>query len=88
MFIPFAAVLVAYVVAGRLAGLAEPEAPLTHGALAALVAFAGWLLVRVAVPLVQGDDLGFGAKAIVTNAMFAAAFGLLGGALSARDARA
>ena len=87
MFIPFVAVLVAYVHAGRLAGAAAPDAPLSHGALAALIAFAGWLLVRVAVPLVQGDDLGFGPRAIVTNAMFAAAFGLLGGALGTRNAR-
>jgi hypothetical protein len=87
MFIPFVAVLAAYVAAGRVAATAAPDTPLSHGALAALVAFAGWLLVRVAVPLVQGDDLGFGVKAIVTNAIFAAAFGLVGGALSARDAR-
>jgi hypothetical protein len=87
MFIPFVAVLVAYVAAGRRAARAAPDAPLSHGALAALVAFAGWLLVRVAVPLVQGDDLGFGGRAIVTNAIFAAAFGLVGGALSTRDAR-
>ena len=42
---------------------------------------AAGLLVRVAIPLVQGDDLGFGVRAVVTNAMFATVFGLLGGAL-------
>jgi len=47
----------------------------------------GWLLVRVTIPLVLGNDLGFGGRAIVTNAMFATVFGLLGGALSMRDAR-
>jgi hypothetical protein len=87
MVLPFLLVLAAYVVCGRIAGGLAPNAPLTHGAIASLVSFLGWLVVRVSVPLVQGDDLGFGVKAVVTNAMFAAVFGLLGGALSVRDAR-
>jgi hypothetical protein len=88
MVLPFLLVLVAYVVCGRVAGGLAPMAPLAHGAIAALVAFLGWLVVRVAIPLVQGDDLGFGLRAVVTNAMFATVFGLLGGALGMRDARA
>jgi hypothetical protein len=43
--------------------------------------------VRVTIPLVLGNDLGFGGRAIVTNAMFATVFGVVGGALSMRDAR-
>ena len=88
MVIPFLAVLAAYVVSGRIAGGLAPDTPLTHGALAALISFGGWLLVRVTIPLVFGNDLGFGGRAIVTNAMFATVFGVLGGALSMRDARA
>jgi hypothetical protein len=87
MVLPFLAILAAYAIAGRGAASVAPDAPLAHGTLAALAAFAGWLVVRIAVPLLAGDDLGFGIKAVVTNAMFAAAFGLLGGAMSARDAR-
>ena len=87
MILPFIAVLAAYVVCGRIAGGLAPDAPLSHGALAALISFGGWLLVRVTIPLVLGNDLGFGGRAIVTNAMFATVFGLLGGALSMRDAR-
>jgi hypothetical protein len=83
----FVGVVVAYVVCGRVAGGLAPDAPLSHGALAALISFAGWLAVRVAIPLVQGDSLGFGLRAVITNAMFACAFGLLGGAWSMRNAR-
>ena len=74
-------------VSGRIAGGLAPGTPLTHGALAALISFGGWLIVRVTIPLVFGNDVGFGGRAIVTNAMFATAFGVLGGALSMRDAR-
>jgi hypothetical protein len=87
MVLAFLLVLGAYIVCGRIAGGLAPEAPLSHGALAALISFSGWLIVRVAIPLVQGDNLGFGLRAVFTNAMFACAFGLLGGALSMRDAR-
>jgi hypothetical protein len=87
MILPFLGILAAYVLAGFVAGRAAPAAPLSHGAVAALFAFGGWLLVRIVVPAVQGDHLGFGVKAVVTNAMLATAFGLFGGALSAREAR-
>jgi hypothetical protein len=87
MVLPFLAILAAYALAGHAAASAASDAPLAHGALAALAAFAGWLVVRIAVPLVAGNDIGFGTKAVVTNAMFAAAFGLLGAAMSTRDAR-
>jgi hypothetical protein len=88
MILPFLLVLAAYVVCGRVAAGLAPDAPLVHGAIAALISFLGWLVVRVAIPVVQGDDLGFGLRAVVTNAMFAAVFGLLGGALGMRSARA
>jgi hypothetical protein len=78
LFIPFVAVLVAYFLAGRVAAQHAPDAPMSHASIAGLGAFAGWLLVRVVVPLVQGDDLGFGGRAIVTNALFAITFGVLG----------
>lgn len=78
LFIPFLAVLLAYFLAGRVGAQHAPESPMTHASIAALGAFAGWLLVRVVVPLVQGNDLGFGGRAIVTNALFAITFGVLG----------
>ena len=87
LFIPFLAILAAYVLAGGVAAAGTPEYPLTHAGLAALGAFAGWLVVRVVVPLVLGNDLGFGVRSVVFNAMFAVAFGVLGGALRPGRAR-
>ena len=86
LFIPFVAILAAYALAGRWAAMAAPDAPLAHAALAALGAFAGWMVVRVLVPLVQGNDLDIGPRAVVFNAMFAVAFGVLGGALRSSHA--
>ncbi len=88
LFIPFVAILGAYVLAGRFAAMAAPAAPLTHAALAALGAFVGWMVVRVLVPVIQGNDLDIGARAVAFNAMFAVAFGVLGGALRSSHARA
>jgi hypothetical protein len=86
LFVPFLAVLAAYLLAGRVAAQHAPDAPMTHAAIAALGAFAGWLLVRVVVPLVQGNDLGFGGRAILMNTLYAITFGILGSVVGRRDA--
>ena len=88
LFIPFVAIIGAYVLAGRFAAMAAPALPLTHAALAALGAFIGWMVVRVLVPVIQGNDLDIGARAVAFNAMFAVVFGVLGGALRSSHARA
>ena len=80
--IPFIAILAAYVLAGVVAGRAGPDAPLSNGALAALLAFAAYLVVRIAVPLLLGNGVDLAAKSIVVNALLATAFGMLGGALT------
>jgi hypothetical protein len=84
LFIAFVAILYAYATAGYGAARTRPDAPLAHGMLAGLGAFLAWLLVRLAVPLVRGDRLGFGIVAVATNALFAVALGALGGLLAAR----
>jgi len=85
MWLPVVAIVAAYVVAGVVAGRGAPHAPLLHGAVAAVGTFAGWLGVRVAVPLVQGDDLGFGLRTVLVNALLAIGFGLLGAAFTRHD---
>src|SRR5262249_27760306 len=67
--IPFIAILAAYVLAGVVAGRAGPHAPLSNGALAALLAFAAYLVVRIAVPLLLGNDVDLPANSIVLNAL-------------------
>jgi putative membrane protein (TIGR04086 family) len=81
----FIVILAAYLLAGFCAGQRAPDAPLLNGALAALVAFAGAVLIRLLARSVQGDDLGLGLRAVCANLCLAAAFGLLGGALSNRE---
>ena len=85
LFVAFVAILYAYATAGYGAARARPDAPLAHGMLAGLGAFLVWLLVRLAVPLVRGDRLGFGVVAVVTNALFAVALGAAGGLFAARN---
>jgi hypothetical protein len=84
LFVAFVAILYAYATAGYGAARARPDAPLAHGMLAGLGAFLAWLLVRLAVPLVRGDRLGFGIVAVVTNALFAVALGAAGGLFAGR----
>jgi len=84
VLVAFIAILYAYATAGYGAARTRPEAPLSHGMLAGLGAFLVWLLVRLAVPLVRGEHLGFGVVAVVTNALFAVALGAAGGLLAAR----
>jgi len=78
LLVPFVAVLFAYFLAGRTAAARSPYAPVVHGIVAGLTAFAGWLGVRAAVPAVQGDGIGFGPRAVLTNALLAGAFAAFG----------
>jgi hypothetical protein len=84
VFLPFLAILFAYAAAGYAGGRLSPWAPYAHGILAALGAFGAWVVIRVLERTVRGEEIGFGPRAVVTNAMFAAGLGLLGAALSSR----
>jgi hypothetical protein len=85
LLVPFAAVLVAYFLAGRTAASRSRYAPVMHGIVAGLAAFTGWLAARVAIPAVQGDDIGFGPRAVLVNALLAGAFAAFGATTPARD---
>jgi hypothetical protein len=84
VFLPFALILFAYAASGYAGGRLGPWAPYTHGILASLGAFATWLAFRVGERLVRGEHIGFGPRAVMTNAMFAAGLGLFGAAISGR----
>ncbi|HTC82106.1 MAG TPA: hypothetical protein VK848_11295 [Acidimicrobiia bacterium] len=93
VFVPFLAILGAFVLAGFQAGRAARSSPYTHGALAGLAAFTGWLTLRMASHLVLGERLlgKEGDTTITVVATVAAAAllstsgGILGGLLAARD---
>ena len=70
---------------GRLAALRQPQAPLTHGALAALGAYvaliAGIVLIQLALGREMADPVS-----LVFNGQMAASAGMYGGYLAARSA--
>lgn len=85
LLVPFVAVLLAYFLAGRTAAARSRDAPVVHGIVAGLAAFAGWLAVRAAIPAVQGDEIGFGPRAVLTNALLAGAFAAFGATMVRGD---
>ena len=79
--------LAGLVAGGRRAGRRRPDAPLTHGAVAALAATATLLAVIVVVRQVAGESAP-NVVAVVFNLLMSASAGILGGLLSTRKAPA
>jgi hypothetical protein len=87
--------LVAYVVAGAVAGHRAPDAPLTNGILAGIGALVLWLPLRVLIWIARSESQGLfdGRDPVFTfgqlfgQLLFAAAFGLIGGLVGARRSR-
>lgn len=79
--------LAGLVAGGRRAGRRRPDAPLTHGALAALVTTGALLATIVVVRRVAGESAP-NLVAVVFNLLMAASAGILGGLLSTRKAPA
>ena len=77
--------LAGLVAGGRRAGRRRPDAPLTHGALAALATTGALLLAIVVVRRVAGESAP-NLVAVVFNLLMAASAGILGGLLSTRKA--
>lgn len=96
----FVLILVAYFVAGWVAGRARTDAPLTYGTLAGIGVLALWIPIRIAIwavrednkELFSGDDAvlrpGQLFGALVIAAMVAMLGGLLGAKLKDREAAA
>jgi putative membrane protein (TIGR04086 family) len=80
----FFAVLVAFVLAGFVAGRAATKYPYTNGAVAALAGFVVMAMISVIVQVVDGDSVGFGR--IVGTGLLAYGCGLTGGVAGARRA--
>ena len=95
VFIPFVAILAAFVLAGYQAARTARGSPYTHGALAGLASFMAWLTLRMGTHLVLGERLlgkeGDTAMTVVltvtTVALLSMSGGILGGLLGGRDER-
>ena len=82
ILILYIAVLVGFVVAGRVAAARAPETPFASGGVAALVAFAAIQAIGIISNAVRGDSIGI--VNIVFNAMLAYGCGLLGAGMIVR----
>lgn len=85
LFLPYLAVLVGLVTGGRLAARHRRDAPLTHGALAALMAYAAIAVVSTVLRLAAGKDPD--PVALVFNGLMSASAGMFGGLLATRRGR-
>jgi hypothetical protein len=68
---------------GRLAALRQPEAPLTHGALAAMAAYVALIVAITAIRLALGREVA-DPVSLVFNGLMAASAGMFGGYLAIR----
>jgi putative membrane protein (TIGR04086 family) len=78
----FAAQMVAFACGGFVAAAKRPDAPLSHGACAALAGYLTVQLVAVIVILVRGDAVSL--VKIVFSALLSAGLGVLGAMVYAR----
>lgn len=84
VFLFAALALGGFLAGGWVAGSRRPQAPMAHGALAALVGFAVAQAIAAGLQIVRDEDVS--ALAVVFNALLAANIGLLGGWLAGRRA--
>jgi hypothetical protein len=80
----FFGVLGCWFLAGSVAGSRALDSPLTHGALAALSAFFGWLVFRTIAGLIDDGEPGYEVWTVGSVALFALACGLIGGVAGAK----
>ncbi len=76
-------VLGAWVAGGRAAGRHQPESPLTHGALAALLAYVVLIALLTIVDVARGNEVA-DVVYVVFHALMAASMGIVGGYLAVR----
>ena len=81
----YVVVVAGLVLGGWRAGVRAPDAPLTHGALAALAAYVIIATATTALRIASGD--GADLVAVVFNAFMAVGAGILGGMVAGRRPR-
>jgi hypothetical protein len=88
----FVGILVAYFVAGWVAGRAAPDAPLTHGTLAGVGTLVLWIPIRIVIwavredgrGLFSGDNAALRPGQVFGAFVIAAALSMIGGWVGAR----
>lgn len=88
----FVLILVAYFLAGWVAGRTETDTPLMHGALAGMGVLVLWIPIRIVIWAIREDDRGLfrGSNAALRpgqlfgSLVIAATFAMMGGLLASR----
>ncbi|MEN3314557.1 MAG: hypothetical protein V7605_791 [Acidimicrobiaceae bacterium] len=80
VFIPYLVYLAGQTVGGWWAARRQPDAPLSNGAFAALVAYAVLILVASTIRVVRGD--GLNPVSLVVNTFLATCAGIFGGLIA------
>ncbi|MGI8776651.1 MAG: hypothetical protein ACR2LJ_04540 [Acidimicrobiales bacterium] len=80
VFIPYLVYLGGQTFGGWWAGRRQPDAPLSNGALAALVAYAVLIVVASTIRMVRGD--GLNPVSLIVNTFLAASAGIFGGLIA------
>src|SRR4051794_33868130 len=83
VFIFFLLIMIGMLVGGFVAGSKRPDSPFTHGALAAVVAYAVAQLATLIVRALDGSDLR-SPVVYVFNALLMASLGVVGGLIAER----
>ncbi|MGI8809456.1 MAG: hypothetical protein ACR2KK_16780 [Acidimicrobiales bacterium] len=76
----YVVVLGAWVAGGVVAGRRQPQSPLTHGSLAALLACLVLIVVLSVIDLARGNEVAHPVY-VIFNALVAASMGIVGGYL-------
>jgi putative membrane protein (TIGR04086 family) len=83
VFAFFLVIMAGMVVGGFVAGSKQPDSPLTHGALAAVIGYAAAQTVTILVRVVDGSKLR-SPVVYVFNALLMASLGVVGGLVAER----
>lgn len=75
-----------YALAGYAAGRQRPAMPLTHGILAGLGTFFGWMVLRAVIVWVRDSGHAIAWNQIATNLLLGSAFGMFGSMFATRYA--
>ncbi len=86
VFVLWGALMFSYALAGYGAGRPRPEMPLTHGILAGVGTFAGWIILRAIIVTVRNGDGALDWRAVTTNLLLGSVLGMFGAMFATRHA--
>lgn len=86
VYVLMAGLIFSYALAGYGAGRLRPAMPLTHGILAGLGTFAGWMVLRAAIVWVRDSGHPVAWNQVATNLLLGSAFGMFGSMFASRHA--